>query len=177
MEHYFHFTSSPLPPYILAYVCVCFFNVTTSSYLALRQIYFHEPFLFDNIGKGREQIHPMGPEQPWKVDPWETNEIQQGQVEGIAHGWPQSQICVQTRGRTHWEKLWWGLEGCRDWKEVISKVPSNPSCSMIPSISGKVLYKMMSWWPRTSALFFISILEKVWGEEILLWSCLASLLL
>ena len=47
-------------------------------------------------GKGS---HPQGPGQAGEVGPHEPNEVQQGQMQGIAFGQEQSLIFIQTEGR------------------------------------------------------------------------------
>lgn len=44
------------------------------------------------------------------MGPPESNEVQQGQVQGVALGLGQSQICIQAGRRTPWELSYRGLE-------------------------------------------------------------------
>jgi len=48
----------------------------------------------------RERYHPEGPGHAWNAGWRESNEIQQGQVQGVALGLRQFQILVQTGKRT-----------------------------------------------------------------------------
>lgn len=48
----------------------------------------------------REESQPEGPGQAQKVGTWESNEVQQGQVLGVAAGSRQFQMWVETGRRT-----------------------------------------------------------------------------
>ena len=47
-------------------------------------------------------FHPEGPVQAREVSPWEPNEVQQGQVQGMVFGSGQSQVFIKTEGRSSW---------------------------------------------------------------------------
>ena len=61
--------------------------------------------------------HPEGPRQAWEVGLCEPLEVQQGQVEGPAHGSGQTPVSVQAGGWRDWEQPFWeGLGGTGGWE-------------------------------------------------------------
>jgi len=68
-----------------------------SSHLLIRL------FLITQYIRGKGS-HPEGPLQAGEVDPCEPNQFQQGQVQGVALVSEQSQVFIQTGGRTPLEQ-------------------------------------------------------------------------
>ena len=65
-------------------------------------------------GKG---CHPEGPWQAWDVGPCKPHQVQQGQVQGPAHGLGKSQAKMQAGQRMDWEQPWGeGLWGVGWWE-------------------------------------------------------------
>ena len=78
-----------------------------------------------------------------KESPWEPNEIQQSQVQGVALGSGQSQVCIETGRTTHWEQLCReGLGGPGGWKlDTIQK------CTLEAQKGNSTLGASKEGWP------------------------------
>ena len=85
-------------------------------------------------------LHPEELWGAWEVGPCEPCEVEQGQVQGLAHGWGQSQAQIQAGKRMDWEQPWGeGLGGAGWWEthHDLATCIHNPESQLCPGLHQK----------------------------------------
>ena len=100
--------------------------------------------------------------QALKVGPWKPNEVQEGQVQGVAPGSGQSQITVQTGKNAPWEQPYRKGLGGPDGQKARHE-PTAHACNLkgqlCPGLHQEVWPVGQGWWSLLTAPIYCALVR------------------